>query len=98
MDRLGEITAPTLVVAGRDDFIFPPEHQRELAAAIPHATCGSSSAQATTPTPSNPPRSCEPSGTSYLHRRRWAARPIPRARRHPLDNGDARDAFLTCSF
>ena len=26
MDRLGEITAPTLVIAGRDDFLFPPEH------------------------------------------------------------------------
>ena len=37
MDRLGEITVPTLIVAGRDDFIFPPEHQRELAAAIPRA-------------------------------------------------------------
>jgi pimeloyl-ACP methyl ester carboxylesterase len=37
MDRLGEITAPTLIVAGRDDFIFPPEHQRELVARIPHA-------------------------------------------------------------
>lgn len=37
MDRLGEITAPTLIVAGQDDFIFPPEHQRELAAGIPHA-------------------------------------------------------------
>lgn len=37
MDRLGEITAPTLIMAGRDDFIFPPEHQRELATAIPHA-------------------------------------------------------------
>jgi pimeloyl-ACP methyl ester carboxylesterase len=37
MDRLGEITAPTLVMAGRDDFVFPPEHQRELAAGIPHA-------------------------------------------------------------
>jgi pimeloyl-ACP methyl ester carboxylesterase len=37
MDRLGEITVPTLVMAGRDDFIFPPEHQRELAAAIPRA-------------------------------------------------------------
>jgi proline iminopeptidase len=36
MDRLGEITTPTLIVAGRDDFIFPPEHQHELAAAIPH--------------------------------------------------------------
>jgi proline iminopeptidase len=37
MDRLGEIVAPTLVIAGRDDFIFPPEHQAELAAGIPGA-------------------------------------------------------------
>lgn len=37
MDRLGEISVPTLVVAGRDDFIFPPEHQAQLAAAIPNA-------------------------------------------------------------
>lgn len=37
MDRLGEITVPTLIMAGRDDFVFPPEHQRELAAAIPDA-------------------------------------------------------------
>ena len=37
MDRLGEINMPTLIVAGRDDFIFPPEHQRELAAGIPRA-------------------------------------------------------------
>jgi len=37
MDRLGEITAPTLLMAGRDDFIFPPEHQIELAAGIPNA-------------------------------------------------------------
>jgi proline iminopeptidase len=37
MDRLGEIPAPTLIVAGRDDFIFPPEHQRDLVAGIPHA-------------------------------------------------------------
>jgi proline iminopeptidase len=34
MNRLGEITVPTLIIAGRDDFIFPPEHQRELAAGI----------------------------------------------------------------
>lgn len=34
MDRLGEITAPTLVMAGRDDFLFPPEHQGQLAAGI----------------------------------------------------------------
>jgi proline iminopeptidase len=34
MDRLGEITVPTLIVAGRDDFLFRPGHQCELAAAI----------------------------------------------------------------
>jgi pimeloyl-ACP methyl ester carboxylesterase len=37
IDRLGEITVPTLVIAGRDDFVFPPECQHELAAAIPGA-------------------------------------------------------------
>jgi proline iminopeptidase len=37
MDRLGEITTPTLVLAGRDDFQFPPEHQVQLAAGIPGA-------------------------------------------------------------
>lgn len=37
MDRLGEIAAPTLVMAGRDDFLFPPEHQVMLAAGIPGA-------------------------------------------------------------
>jgi proline iminopeptidase len=37
MDRLGEIKVPTLVMAGRDDFLFPPEHQVQLAAGIPNA-------------------------------------------------------------
>jgi proline iminopeptidase len=37
MDRLGEIKVPTLVMAGRDDFLFPPEHQAQLAAGIPNA-------------------------------------------------------------
>ena len=37
MDRLGRVAAPTLVMAGRDDFIFPPEHQAALAAGIPDA-------------------------------------------------------------
>jgi proline iminopeptidase len=37
MDRLGEISVPTLVMAGREDFVFPPECQRELAAGIPDA-------------------------------------------------------------
>ena len=38
VDRLGEITVPTLVMAGRDDFLFPPECQVELAAGIPNAS------------------------------------------------------------
>ena len=37
MDRLGEIDMPTLVVAGRDDFLFPPECQAILADRLPHA-------------------------------------------------------------
>jgi proline iminopeptidase len=37
MDRLGEIKVPTLVMAGRDDGVFPPDCQRELAAGIPGA-------------------------------------------------------------
>jgi proline-specific peptidase len=36
-DRLGEITVPTLVIAGRNDGVFPPECQRELATGIPGA-------------------------------------------------------------
>ena len=35
--RLAEIRVPTLVLAGRDDFLFPPESQALLAAAIPDA-------------------------------------------------------------
>jgi proline iminopeptidase len=37
MDRLGEIHVPTLVLAGRDDFLFPPEHQAILADRLPNA-------------------------------------------------------------
>lgn len=37
MDRLGEITAPTLVIAGRYDFLFPPEHQAILSDRLPNA-------------------------------------------------------------
>lgn len=40
MDRLSEIQVPTLVLAGRDDFQFPPEHQAELAAGIANARLG----------------------------------------------------------
>jgi pimeloyl-ACP methyl ester carboxylesterase len=36
-NRLGEIRVPTLVMSGRQDFIYPPEHQEELAAYIPNA-------------------------------------------------------------
>jgi proline-specific peptidase len=37
MDRLGEISVPTLVMAGREDFVYPPESQEELTAGIPNA-------------------------------------------------------------
>ena len=37
MDRLGEIGAPTLVLGGREDFLFPPEHQAILADRIANA-------------------------------------------------------------
>jgi proline iminopeptidase len=37
MDRLGEIKTPTLVLAGRYDFLFPPEHQAILADRLPNA-------------------------------------------------------------
>jgi len=37
MDRLSEIEAPTLVLAGRHDFLFPPEHQAILADRLPNA-------------------------------------------------------------
>lgn len=37
MDRLDEIKVPTLVMAGRFDFLFPTEHQVALANGIPNA-------------------------------------------------------------
>jgi len=37
MDRLDEIKVPTLVIAGRHDFLFPPEHQAILADRLPDA-------------------------------------------------------------
>ena len=37
MDRLSEIKVPTLVLAGRHDFLFPPEHQAILADRLPDA-------------------------------------------------------------
>jgi len=37
MHRLGEIAMPTLVLAGRFDFLFPSEHQAILADRLPHA-------------------------------------------------------------
>lgn len=37
-DRLGAITAPTLLVAGREDRATPPEHLREIADAVPGAS------------------------------------------------------------
>ncbi|MFJ4269108.1 3-oxoadipate enol-lactonase [Streptomyces coelicoflavus] len=37
-DRVGEISAPTLLIAGREDPATPPAHLRELADAVPGAT------------------------------------------------------------
>lgn len=37
MDRLGEIEIPTLVMSGRLDFLYPPEHQAIIADRLPHA-------------------------------------------------------------
>jgi proline iminopeptidase len=37
MDRLDEIKVPALVLAGRHDFLFPPEHQAILADRLPNA-------------------------------------------------------------
>jgi proline iminopeptidase len=37
IDRLHEIDVPTLVIAGREDFVFPPASQEQLAAGIPNA-------------------------------------------------------------
>jgi proline iminopeptidase len=37
MDRLSEIQVSTLVLAGRHDFLFPPEHQAILADRLPNA-------------------------------------------------------------
>lgn len=37
LDRLGEIHVPTLVMAGREDFVFPPASQEQLADGIPDA-------------------------------------------------------------
>jgi proline iminopeptidase len=37
MDRLSEIKVPTLVVAGRYDFLFPPEHQAILVDRLPNS-------------------------------------------------------------
>jgi pimeloyl-ACP methyl ester carboxylesterase len=34
---LGDITAPTLVIGGADDRVFPPEHSRAIAERIPGA-------------------------------------------------------------
>ena len=37
MNRLSEIKMPTLILAGRHDFLYPTEHQVALAAGIPNA-------------------------------------------------------------
>jgi proline iminopeptidase len=38
-ERLSGISVPALLIAGADDFQFPPEHQMEMAKALPNARC-----------------------------------------------------------
>jgi len=38
LDRLGDIKVPVLLVAGTEDFQFPPEHQKRMKARLPNAT------------------------------------------------------------
>lgn len=37
MHRLNQVKVPTLIMTGREDFLFPPEHQVALAGGIPNA-------------------------------------------------------------
>ncbi len=37
LDRLGQISMPTLITTGADDIMVPPDRSRALAARIPHA-------------------------------------------------------------
>lgn len=37
LDRIGHITAPTLVITGKEDILLPVKPSEELAAGIPHA-------------------------------------------------------------
>lgn len=39
LGRLKEIKVPVLLIAGQDDFQFPPEHQLQMARALPNARC-----------------------------------------------------------
>ena len=64
LDRLGEIMVPTLVMAGRSDFVFRRSVRRSLRPVSPTRASGSSSAPGTTRTRSRPSRSWTPSGTS----------------------------------
>jgi proline iminopeptidase len=64
MDRLGQVTTQTLVLAGRDDFVFPRSASGSWPPGSPARACGSSSAPATTPTRSSPTRHCRRSATS----------------------------------
>ena len=64
-------------MAGRDDFVFPPERQVELAAGIPNARLRSSSAPGTTRRRSGPPRSSRPSETSSPAARRGGGLNLP---------------------
>ena len=93
LDRLGEIRAPTLVISGHDDFLFPPESQAQLAAGIPK--CEAADHRAGRPQPpiraagrDHRSRAGVPGrgGPARRPRRRLTTRP---ARRHGLEHGTA---------
>ena len=64
MDRLGEIGAPTLVIAGHDDFLFPPESRPSSPRASRTRGSASSNVLVTTRSRSGRPRRWRPSRTS----------------------------------
>ena len=68
-DRLGEIDAPTLVLAGRDDFLFPPESQALLADRLPNASLEIIERAGHNPQDENPDAVVE-SVREFLHRER----------------------------
>jgi proline iminopeptidase len=80
MDRLGEIIVPTLVIAGRQDFLFPRRLRPSSRVESPTPAFTSSSARVTIRMRSGGPKSSKPSGTSSPPRSRLPLRTSPARR------------------